>query len=292
MIPPARLGNSPEYGLMTSDTQFEIPYRKHRMEAVEFNLREYGNLRSAVVILAKDESRTIGAIVRDARPFAHEIWLFDGHSKDDTARLAEDAGAKVRLDPGRGKGSAIRFALDEVKTDIVILMDGDGSHDPGEIPAMVRPLIHSRADLCVGSRFTGGSDELSVDLPQLIRTIGNISMNIAVNMRWGVRLTDTLNGFRAVRREAALSIGLRENRHTIEQEMVMKMLRYGYKVMNTPTHEYARIYGKSHINIWREWPIFVGCVVRNVIFKRPPQGYLPIPSWPASSEPQPESSAD
>jgi hypothetical protein len=90
-------------------------------------------------------------------------------------------------------------------------------------------------------------------------------MNIAINKRWGVELTDTLNGFRAVRREAALGVGLREDIHTIEQEMVMKMLLAGYSVTNIPTHEYHRQHGESHIKIWRQWPRFVWCVVKHVV---------------------------
>ena len=69
----------------------------------------------------------------------------------------------------------------------------------------------------MGSRFAGGSDELSVNIGQLVRTIGNVSMNIAINKRWKTALTDTLNGFRAVACEPARAIGLREHRHTIEQ---------------------------------------------------------------------------
>jgi dolichol-phosphate mannosyltransferase len=144
-------------------------------------------------------------------------------------------------------------------------MDADGSHDPTDIPRLAAPIIDGAVDLCVGSRFTGGSEELSITIGQLIRTIGNISMNIAINKRWGVELTDTLNGFRAVRREAALEVGLREDIHTIEQEMVMKMLLAGYSVINIPTHEYSRQHGESHIKIWRQWPRFVWCVVKHVV---------------------------
>jgi hypothetical protein len=129
---------------------------------------------------------------------------------------------------------------------------------------VVEPVAAGALDLCVGSRFAGGSDELSVSIPQLIRTIGNIAINIAINKRWGTRLTDTLNGFRAARRQHILAVNLRENRHTIEQEMVMKMLRHGFRVGNVPTHEYARRHGHSHINIWREWPRFVWCVLVNI----------------------------
>ena len=63
----------------------------------------------------------------------------------------------------------------------------------------------------------------------------------------------------------AQSLALKENRHTIEQEMVIQALRRGYRVMNIPTHEYARTYGESTINIWREWPNFVWCLIRNLV---------------------------
>ncbi|MBK5298318.1 MAG: glycosyltransferase [Vicinamibacteria bacterium] len=219
----------------------------------------------AAVILARNEERTIGAAVSGATRFVHAVHVMDGHSVDQTAAEAATAGAVVRLDPGRGKGSAIRHSLTLVDADVVVFMDADGSHDPADIPKLAVPVVRGEAELCIGSRFAGGSEELSVSAGQLIRTIGNISMNIAINRRWHTTLTDTLNGFRAVRRQAAQRIQMTENTHTIEQEMVMKMLRHGYRVINVPTHEYARRYGVSHINIWKEWPTFVWCVATNIV---------------------------
>ncbi len=219
----------------------------------------------ATVILAKDEERTISDAVSGARRFCARVVVMDGHSNDSTAELAGQSGAEVHLDPGKGKGAAIRAGLDLVTDPVVVLMDADGSHDPADIPRLAEPILSDVADLCVGSRFTGGSEELSITVGQLVRTIGNISMNIAINKRWGVELTDTLNGFRAVRRAAALEVGLREDIHTIEQEMVMKMLLSGYRVVNVPTHEFSRRFGESHIKIWRQWPHFVACVFTHVV---------------------------
>lgn len=235
------------------------------------DLARYAAHRVAVVIPAKNEEKTIVDAVQGAARYAHEVLVMDGHSIDATATLARRAGATVYLDPRRGKGSAIRQSLELVDADIVVFMDADGSHDPTDIPRLALPVARDETDLCVGSRFAGGSEELSVSFRQLIRTIGNISMNIAINTRWQTLLTDTLNGFRAGRRQALLEIGLVENTHTIEQEMVMKMLRYGYRVSNVPTHEYARRFGRSHINIWREWPSFVRCVLVNLVHKRTPR---------------------
>ena len=218
----------------------------------------------SVVILAKNEENTINEIVKGSVPFADAVLVMDGRSTDSTVMRAREAGAIVHEDSGKGKGAAIRQSLDLVSGDIVVFIDSDGSHDPADVPRLVAPIIRGEADLCVGSRFAGGSDELSITFGQLVRSVGNILMNIAINKRWGVELTDTLNGFRAIRCSVARQLGLKENRHTIEQEMVMRALRNGWRVVNVPTHEYSRKYGGSHINIWREWPTFVWCVLRHL----------------------------
>ena len=231
----------------------------------DFDLAEYGDQRVVAVALAKNEEKTIFDLVETARHYVHEVIVMDGHSIDSTVIAAKRAGATVYTDSGLGKGAAIRQSLKITQADVVVFIDTDGSHASSDVPKLALPVVRGEADLCVGSRFTGGSDELSVSVGQLIRTIGNISMNIAINTRWSTQLTDTLNGFRAARRKALLSIGLNENTHTIEQEMVMKMLRKGYRVTNVPTHEYQREYGRSHINIWWEWPRFVWCVIVNLL---------------------------
>ncbi len=238
-----------------------------------FKLNEYGTTRVAAVISAKNEEKTIREAVKGAASFVHEVVVMDGHSSDETAAIAKRAGAIVYTDPCKGKGSAIRQSLELVDATVVVFMDADGSHDAADIPKLALPVVRNETDLCIGSRFAGGSDELSADVSQLIRTIGNISMNISINKRWDVSLTDTLNGFRAIHRQAVLSVELKENRHTIEQEMVMKMLRYGYRVTNIPTHEYTRRFGQSHINIWKEWPKFVWCVIVNLMHKNPPKQF-------------------
>lgn len=230
-----------------------------------FDVSEYKGKRVVSVILARNEERTIAEAVLGAKPFVHDVVVMDGRSTDRTADVAREAGARVMADPGRGKGSAIRASLDLVEADVLVFMDADGSHDPADIPRLAGAVARGDADLAVGSRFAGGSDELSVNIGQLIRTIGNISMNIAINKRWGTELTDTLNGFRAIRRDAGRRAELREDTHTIEQEMVMKMLRHRFRVTNIAAHEYPRKFGESHIRIWREWPKFVWCVIANLL---------------------------
>lgn len=233
-------------------------------------------MRLTAVVVARNEEATIADVVRAAARVVSDVVVLDGHSTDRTRALAAEAGARVILDPGRGKGSAIRWSLAHLDADVLVFIDADGSHDPADIPKLAAPVLTGEADLCIGSRFSGGSDELSLSVSQLVRSIGNILMNIAINRRWKVALTDTLNGFRAVRRQAALEAGLTEDRHTIEQEMVMKLLARGATVINVPAHEYARRAGTSHIDIRREWPAFVWCVIANLVRASPA-----APAFPA-----------
>lgn len=275
----SRLDRVPDASSRTpaDPTGAEPRWPEHAPGAGTFDLRQYGTVRVALVILARNEMRTIGRVIRRAAPYAHHVFVMDGGSSDRTVPLAEEAGAAVLSDPGRGKGSAIRMAIERIDADVLVFMDADGSHDPHDIPRLALPVVRGEVDLCVGSRFAGGSDELAATFPQLVRTIGNIALNVVINLRWASALTDTLNGFRAVRRRAVSSVGLREDRHTIEQEVVMKMLRHGYRVANVPSHEFAREHGTSHINIWREWPRFVFCVARNLRYRHPPAGFAPAP---------------
>lgn len=226
--------------------------------------RKISNEEISVVISALNEEKTIGDVVQSTHKCATEVIVMDGHSTDNTREVAKEAGAEVLIDSGRGKGAAVREGLNVATRPVIVLMDADGSHDPDDIPKLTKPLLGNEADLVVGSRFAGGSDELSINLEQLVRTIGNISMNIAINKRFGVELSDTLNGFRALRKEIVPHLGLKENRHTIEQEMVICALLKRYRVINVPTHEWPRKFGRSHIRIRLEWPIFVWCVAKNL----------------------------
>lgn len=212
-----------------------------------------------------NEEATIADIVRETRSYVDEVLVVDGHSTDRTRELAEAEGARAVLDPGRGKGAALRHALTETDADVVVYIDADGSHEASDIPRLVAPIQAGEADLVVGCRMTGGSDELHGDLFKFTRLIGSEILTMVINYRWKVRLTDVQNGFRAIRRDVALTLGMRENRFAIEEEMVMRALRKQYRVVNVSSHEYKRRHGVSRIVLQRDWFSFVWCVFKHVV---------------------------
>ena len=218
----------------------------------------------SVVIPTKNEEATIGEMIDMVKPYCDEVIIVDGHSTDRTVQIAEQYGVRVVKDNKKGKGDALRVGADAVSYDIIVFIDADGSHDPNDIPRLTDPIKRGEADLVIGSRGRGGSDELHGDLDKLLRLIGSDLILIGINKRWKQNLTDSQNGFRAIRTEVFRSLGLKENITTIEQEMTMKCLKKGYRVSEVPTHEYARKYGESAIKLRKVWFRYVYSFIKNI----------------------------
>lgn len=229
--------------------------------------RSDGQLKNGgvtLVIPAKNEAENICEVIERSIPYCDELIVVDGHSTDDTQVLAEKYGARVVLDNKKGKGDAIRVGAQAATHNIVIFMDADGSHDPGDIPLLAEPIKKNKADLVIGSRGRGGSDELHGDVEKLLRMVGGDLILIGINLRWKQKLTDSQNGFRAIKKDVICSLGLKENITTIEQEMTMKCLKQGYIVSEVPTHEFARKYGDSTIKLRRVWFRYIYSFVKNL----------------------------
>ncbi len=218
----------------------------------------------SVVIPARNEAPTICEIISEAKKVAWEVLVIDGNSSDDTASLAVQAGARLIRDEGKGKGRAVRLGIQEAQGDVIVFIDADGSHDPRDISRLVQPIFDDTADMVIASRSTGGSDELHGTVNKFLRLIGSEIITLIINIRFRQTLTDTQNGFRALRAPAAKSIRLTENITTIEQEMVIKFLKKNYRIVEVSSHEYERKYGKSVIVLRRVWFRYVYSVIKNI----------------------------
>ncbi len=210
--------------------------------------REYRDAIT-VVIPALNEARTIGDIIEKTRSYTTDILVVDGHSPDGTAEIARALGARVFFDGGKGKGEALRSVIPRLTREIVVFIDADGSHDPADIPALVRPILAGEADHVSGSRLIGGSSELHGGFDECFRLMGSSLITAFINKRFNVRLSESQNGFRAIRTAVLRDLGLVENITTIEQEMIIKTLKKGYRMSEIPSHEHKRKAGYSKISI-------------------------------------------
>lgn len=219
-----------------------------------------------VVIPALNEALTIGEIIERVRPYTSDILVVDGHSPDGTADLARSLGARILFDHGKGKGEAIRSVIPHLDREITVFIDADGSHDPADIPALIRPILSGEADHVSGSRLIGGSSELHGGFDECFRLMGSSLITACINRRFRVRLSESQNGFRAIRTEVLRNLGLREDITTIEQEMIIKTLKKGYRMAEVPSHEHKRKAGYSKISIRKVAIRYVWTMIKYLYF--------------------------
>ena len=221
-----------------------------------------------VVIPARNEESNIAAVIEGSRQFCDRIVVIDGNSTDGTRELAAALGAEVVEQKSRGKGGAIIEALDHVTDGIIVFIDADQSHDPSDIPALVAPILSGGADMVIGSRMLGGSDELFTGVREFTRLLGGHVLTLLIAKRYRYPLTDSQNGFRAIRRTVLARLPLKQSSFTIETEMCIEAIRHGYRVLEVPSHEYRRASGESNIDPLKLGFLYVAVCLRGIGRKR------------------------
>ncbi|PJF32278.1 MAG: glycosyltransferase family 2 protein [Candidatus Thermofonsia Clade 1 bacterium] len=184
------------------------------------------------VIPAFNEDRFIASVVLKARRHVDHVIVVDDGSQDETAWLAEAAGAEVIRQANSGKAAALNTGLAAAQARnaaAVILLDGDGQHDPNDIPRLLEPIQRGAADLVVGSRFMG----LASNTPRW-RIIGQQALTALTNAASGVALSDSQSGFRALSQRALSLMNFTSRGFSVESEMQFLMRQHNLQALEVP----------------------------------------------------------
>jgi len=204
-----------------------------------------------VLVAAYNEAPVIGDVVRTAlQAVPHcDVLVVDDGSNDGTDRVATAAGARVlRLAANGGKGAAIRRGLQEVRGEVIVLIDGDGQDDPAEIPTLLKALGPD-VGLVVGSRFIGRFEPGAITP---VNHWGNRFLTSVINLLFSTALTDTQAGFKAVRAATLRQVHLRADRFDIEVDLLLGVLRAHGRVVEVPVRRAPRAHGSSRLNSLRD----------------------------------------
>jgi glycosyltransferase involved in cell wall biosynthesis len=207
-------------------------------------------IRVDVIIPTLNEEKSIGQIIKRCQPYCDRVIVIDGGSDDNTIKIAENMNATVIHQNSKGKGGALREAFHFANGEIIVMLDGDGSMKPEEIPTFLK-RIYSGADFVKGSRFQlkGGSTDISI-----LHRFGNALFVILVNLIWKSNYTDLCYGYIALKKHTAkkLSKTLRSRGFNIEAEMIIKTKKLGLRIDEVPSFELKRLYGKSKLRTFRD----------------------------------------
>ena len=189
-------------------------------------------MKIIVIIPAFNEEAAIGEVVKKSLKYADDVLVVDDGSRDKTSEIAQNAGASVLKHPTNfGKGVALRDAFSKVKGyDIAVTIDGDGQHNPDEIPKLIQPIADNKADFVNGSRYLNGFDE---NTPSY-RRVGQRVLDIATNVTAGTSVTDSQSGFRAFNGNTLSCYKFRDPGFGIESEMIADAADNNLRIVEVP----------------------------------------------------------
>ena len=225
----------------------------------------------SIVIPAKNEAGAIAKVVAGARehyPDA-EIIVVDDGSGDDTAKVAEEAGAKVVQHPeSLGNGAAVKAGARAASGDIIAFMDGDGQHDAAEFGKLLEKL-DAGYDMVIGARDSGSHANFG-------RLYANGIYNLVASWLTGRRIPDLTSGFRVARADLFKKfLYLLPNGFSYPTTITMAFLRSGYPICFEPIPVAKRI-GKSHIRPIKDGLRFMVIIFKIATLYSPLKIFLPI----------------
>jgi glycosyltransferase involved in cell wall biosynthesis len=195
---------------------------------------ERGKPRIIAVIPCLNEAQFIRNIVTRARRYVDEVIVVDDGSTDNTALAASGAGATVIAHKSRqGAGAATRTAFEAAKTfeaDVLVTLDGDGQHNPDEIPQILDPIIRGEADLVIGSRFLNPHLE---DVPRY-RKFGIDVITWLYNIGSQTKVTDSQSGFRAYSRRLVEEINITEDGFGFSVQVLIQARKKDFVITEVP----------------------------------------------------------
>jgi len=193
-----------------------------------------------VLVPTLNEEDAIAEVIGEFRAMGFEnILVIDGHSSDRTVELAKEAGARVVVQSGKGKGQALKEAFDLIESEYIVMIDGDGTYLPSEVHLLLDPVLAGRADHAMGNRF----GNLQKGALTRLNSAGNRLINFFFRLIYGVPLNDILTGYRAFTRGGVSRLDLTMTGFEIETEMTVDSVKKGLAIAEVPITYRARSRG-------------------------------------------------
>ena len=222
----------------------------------------------SLIIPALNEARNLPWVLERVPVSVDEVILVDGYSTDNTIAVARQCRPDIQVvqQRGSGKGMALRTGFDAARGDYIVMMDADGSMDPGEIDLFVGALD-------VGYQFVKGSRYLpgagSEDLTR-VRSWGNRCLVTAVNTLFTVPFSDLCYGYVAFRRDVLTALHLTSHGFEIETELIVHAVKARLRIAEVPSIELVRRYGTSNLNAFRDGRRVFRTLARERLRRVPP----------------------
>lgn len=202
-------------------------------------------VQTSLIILTRNEIEGLRAIIRKI-PFeaVDEFFAVDYNSTDGTVEFFKKHQIEVVKQTKPGRGRAFEMGLKRARGKYLVFFSPDGNENPADIPRLIS-LLKSGNDLVIASRFMKGSRNEESNKLFKFRALANRMFTLAVKILWGGKTTDTINGYRGIKKSVLEYLNLDATGFAIEYQMTIRALKLKMKIAEIPTIEGNRIGGNS-----------------------------------------------
>lgn len=188
----------------------------------------------AVLVPCYNEAVTITKVVSDfkqALPGAR-IYVYDNNSSDDTAELAEKAGAIVAFEPRQGKGNAVRQMFRDIDADCYLMVDGDDTYPANAARELCEPILAGKADMTVGDRLSNGT--YAEENKRAFHGFGNDLVRTMIHWIYGYSFDDVMTGYRGMSRVFVKTFPVLSEGFQIETELSIHAVDHRWRIKDVP----------------------------------------------------------
>lgn len=226
------------------------------------------HLSIAAIVPCHNEELTVATVVRDLRaalPGA-TVYVYDNNSTDQTAKVAEEAGAVVRTESRKGKGNVVRRAFADIEADVYLMIDGDDTYDASAAPLLVKTLLSGPYDHVLGCRVD--TQDTSSYRPG--HAWGNKMFNRVTSLAFGEPVTDMLSGYRVFSRRYIKSFPADSEEFEIETELTIHAANLRVPQIEVPVGFQDRPAGsESKLSTFRDGFKILGLLGHLLVHERP-----------------------
>lgn len=219
----------------------------------------------SVLIPVYNEKNTLLELLRRVEavslPVDKQIVIVDDGSTDGTRELLkglEGRAVVVLHERNRGKGAAVRTALERATGDFAVIQDADLEYDPEDWPTLLAPLLDGRADAVYGSRFLGGPHRVLL----FWHYAANMFFTLLTNVLYDINLSDMGTCYKAAHTRLLKSIPLRSERFGIEAELTAKLCKRRVRLYEVPISYSGRTYAEGKKITWKDAFSYLWCLLR------------------------------
>ncbi len=214
----------------------------------------YQNYSIGIIIPCYNEEEGLPIVLKSIPEIVDKVYIIDNQSNDNTAQIAKNFGAIVLKEDKKGYGFAYKKGFQNIETDLVVTLDGDGTYPTEEIPKLISILINEQLEFISACRFPLQNPE-NMDI---VSKIGNYILTFTTQILFGYGIKDSQSGMWIFKKEVLSKIRLESNGMALSEEIKIEILKkkLPFKEVHIP---YYQRYGKKKIKKFQDG-------IKNLVF--------------------------